>query len=160
MSEILKIGRRLVPLKQIAYVETFDPESNPEFKPEKPFKARVVMRDFDNVLTELDPDEFVRSHGFSWLSGDRLALNASATFGVEIFTPSEKFTPDRPFTTRLKWRDGEGTARSKLLLTAPDDVVEVLNGKGPSTGLGRKPAQRPAKKRAARATREKHAIPE
>jgi hypothetical protein len=43
MQDVITIGRRLVPLEQIAFVEPFDPVANAEFKPEKPYKARVVL---------------------------------------------------------------------------------------------------------------------
>jgi hypothetical protein len=43
MQDVITIGRRLAPIEQIAFVEPFDPASNPEFKPEKPYKARVVL---------------------------------------------------------------------------------------------------------------------
>lgn len=33
--KVLTIGKRLVPLEQVACVEPFDPAANPEFKPEK-----------------------------------------------------------------------------------------------------------------------------
>jgi hypothetical protein len=38
---ILTVGRRLVPIEQIALVEAFDANSNPDFKPEKDFKSRI-----------------------------------------------------------------------------------------------------------------------
>ena len=40
---VLTIGRKLVPLAQVAFVEVFDPAANPEFKPEKEFKARLIL---------------------------------------------------------------------------------------------------------------------
>lgn len=48
--KILTIGKRLVPLAQIAYVEPFDPAGNVEFKPEKDFKSRIVLTNRDTVL--------------------------------------------------------------------------------------------------------------
>ena len=53
MQDVITIGKRLVPVEQIAFVEPFDPTSNPEFKPEKVFKARIVLLNRDIVLTEL-----------------------------------------------------------------------------------------------------------
>jgi hypothetical protein len=34
MQDVITIGKRLVSLEQIAFVEPFDPANNPEFKPE------------------------------------------------------------------------------------------------------------------------------
>ncbi|WP_194467879.1 hypothetical protein [Bradyrhizobium sp. CCBAU 53340] len=48
---VLTIGRKLVPLAQVAFVEGFDPTANPEFKPEKEFKARLILLNREIVLT-------------------------------------------------------------------------------------------------------------
>ena len=50
--KVVTIGKRLIPVGQVAFVEPFDPASNPEFKPEKDFKARVVLLNRDVVLSE------------------------------------------------------------------------------------------------------------
>jgi hypothetical protein len=50
--KVITIGKRLVPAEQVAFVEPFDPSSNPEFKPEKDFKGRVVLLNREIVLTE------------------------------------------------------------------------------------------------------------
>jgi hypothetical protein len=46
---ILTIGKRYIPVHQIAYVEPFDPTSNSDFRPEKEFKARIVLINRDTV---------------------------------------------------------------------------------------------------------------
>lgn len=56
--KVITIGKRLVPSEQIAFVEVFDPSSNPEFKPEKEFKGRVVLLNREIVLTEQTPEQF------------------------------------------------------------------------------------------------------
>ena len=105
MQDVITIGRRLVPIEQIALVEPFDPASNPEFKPEKPFKGRVVLINRDTILTETPPQEFAEAYGFRLLAEDNMAANPAVAFLVESFAPTETFRPDKPFETRLKWRD-------------------------------------------------------
>ena len=48
--KVITIGKRLVPVEQVAFVEPFDPSSNPEFKPEKAFKGRVVLLNREKCL--------------------------------------------------------------------------------------------------------------
>jgi hypothetical protein len=43
MQNVITIGREQVPVEQIAYIETFEPPANGPFKPEKPYKGRVVL---------------------------------------------------------------------------------------------------------------------
>ena len=43
MQNVITIGKRSLPLEQVAFVEPFDPASNPDFKSDKPFKTRVVL---------------------------------------------------------------------------------------------------------------------
>ena len=40
---VVTIGRKLVPLAQVALLEVFDRAANPEFKPEKDYKARLIL---------------------------------------------------------------------------------------------------------------------
>jgi hypothetical protein len=63
MEDVITIGRRIVPFERIALIEPFDPASNPDFKPAKEFRARVVMLNRDIVLTELAPQEFADARG-------------------------------------------------------------------------------------------------
>lgn len=61
---ILIIGKRFVPTEQIAYVEPFDPSTaKPDFKPEKDFKARIVLINRDTVLTEMTAQQFTEDRG-------------------------------------------------------------------------------------------------
>jgi hypothetical protein len=126
MQDVITIGRRLVPVEQIAFVEPFDPASNPEFKPEKEFKARVVLLNRDTVLAEIPPQELAEAHGFRTLAEDNMAVNPTIPFRVESFTPTETFNPDKAYATRLKWRDSEGNEYSRLLLTKPETVIAVV----------------------------------
>jgi hypothetical protein len=125
MQDVITIGKRLLPVEQIAFVEPFDPASNPEFKSDKPFKARVVLLNRDTVLTETATAEFAEQHGFRMLSEDSIAVNPRVSFRVETFEPTESFKPEKPYATRLKWRDVDGSAHSKLLLGKPETVIAV-----------------------------------
>jgi hypothetical protein len=125
-EDVITIGKRLVPLEQIALVEPFDPASNPAFKPEREFKSRVVLLNRDTVLAEAEPREFAEAHKLSMLEEDDIAVNPAVAFAVENFSPTEAFKPEKSYATRLKWRDPEGNEQSKLLLTAPEKVISVV----------------------------------
>lgn len=124
---VITIGKRLIPTEQIAFVEAFDPASNPEFKPERDFKGRVVLLNRDTVLTEMTPQDFAAAHNMRLLGADNVAVGQAIAFRVEIFTPTESFLPTKPYLTRLKWRDHDGNEQSKLLVTAPETVVGELS---------------------------------
>jgi hypothetical protein len=144
MQDVITIGKRLIPAEQIAFAEPFDPASNPEFKPEKEYKARVVLLNRDTVLAEILPQDFAGTHGFRVLEEDNIAVNPRIAFRVETFAPSEGFTPTKPYATRLKWRDGEGNEHSRLLLTKPEAVIAVaLRGETEAAGTTKSPARRP-----------------
>jgi hypothetical protein len=150
MQDVITIGKRLIPLEQIAFAEPFDPASNPEFKPEKEFKARVVLLNRDTVLAEIAPQDFVEAHGFRVLAEDGIAVNPRIAFRVETFTPSESFNPQKAYVTRLKWRDPDGNEQSKLLLTKPEDVIRIVLRDGKEAEPARKgPPQRPIRSRPA-----------
>jgi hypothetical protein len=125
--KVITIGKRLVPAEQIAFVEAFDAARNPEFKPEKEFKGRVVLLNRDTVLTEMTPEDFAAAHGLRLLAIDNIAVGESLPFRVEIFAPTEKFQPSKAYQTRLKWNDHDGNEQSKLLLAAPEAVIAELS---------------------------------
>jgi hypothetical protein len=151
MQNVITFGRKLVPIEQIVIVEPFDSASNPEFKPEKPFKARVVLLNRDTVLTESTTREFAETHGFRMLADDGVATNPAIAFRVETFAPTEGFNPATSHQTHLRWRDQDGDDRSKLLLTKPETVVAIALRGEPKSGSDRKePAQRPARSRPSR----------
>lgn len=155
MRNVVTIGKRLIPLEQIAFVEPFDPASNPDFKSDRPFKARVVMLNRDTVLTETATAEFAEAYGFRMLSEEAVAVNPNIGFRVETFAPTESFKPEKPYATRLKWRDLEGSEHSKLLLTKPETVIAVVvrretepspEGKRPPWPVRSSPLRRSARK--------------
>lgn len=125
-NDVIIIGKRLVPMEQIALVESFEPNSNPDFKPEKEFKSRIVLLNRDTVLSEIEPREFTKSHGLLMLEEDAIAVNPAVAFAVENFEPTEAFKPEKPYVTRLRWTDPVGNERSKLLLTAAEKVVSIV----------------------------------
>jgi hypothetical protein len=155
MNNVVTIGKRLIPLEQIAFVEPFNPASNPDFKSDRPFKARVVMLNRDTVLTESATGEFAEHYGFRMLGEESVAVNPNIGFRVETFTPTESFKPEKPYATRLKWRDLEGNEHSKLLLTKPETVIAVVvrreaepspDGKKPPWPVRASPQRRGARK--------------
>jgi hypothetical protein len=152
MQNVVTIGRRLVPVEHIALVESFDPAKNPQFQPERAFKARVVLLNRDTVLTEQTPKEFADAHGFRMLAEDNVATNPALTFRIETFEPTDTFRPAAPYLTRLKWRDHDGNEQSKLLLAKPETVIAIaLRGEvepGPDRQtLPRRPTSRRTQRR-------------
>src|SRR4051812_12101924 len=121
--KVVTVGKRLVPVEQIAFVEPFDPTANPEFKPEKDFKGRLVLLNRDIVLTEQSAQEFAAEHKLHLFAEDSVAVNREIAFRVETFEPTESFNPAKPYKTRLKWKDLAGGEQSKLLLTTPETVI-------------------------------------
>lgn len=148
---IITVGKRLIPAEQIALIEPFDSNANPDFKVEKDFKARMLLINRDTVLIETPTEAFAEANGFRMLHEDQTAINPSLTFKVESFEPTEGFTPQKAFKTRLKWRDREGNERSRLLLTEPQNVLKVLSDHvaEPTAAKTRAPS-RPRKRRATR----------
>ncbi|WP_316228186.1 MULTISPECIES: hypothetical protein, partial [unclassified Bradyrhizobium] len=134
--------------QQVAYVEPFDPAANPEFKPEKEFKARLVLLNRDVVLTEQTVQEFATEHQLHLFAEDSVAVNRTIPFRVESFEQTESFNPSKPYKTRLKWKDPSGGERSKLLLTVPETVItELLEAKAELVKTPKRPSRKPARGR-------------
>lgn len=121
----LIVGRRHIPLQEVALVEPFDPLLHPGMKSDRPFKARIVLLDRQSVLTEDPVETFVQAHGFRALAEDAIAINPAIRFAVETFAPARGFEPNKPYQSRLQWRDLAGETQSKLLLGAPDAVLAI-----------------------------------
>jgi hypothetical protein len=146
--QVITLGKKLIPADQIAFVEAFDPASNPEFKPDRDFKARVVLLNRDTVLTEMTPQDFAAEHNMRLLADDNVAVGQAIAFRVETFTPTETFKPSKAYLTRIKWRDQDGNEQSKLLMTAPETVVTELSLRRKELSALSKPAaRRPARRR-------------
>jgi hypothetical protein len=157
--DIIIIGKRLISLGEIACVEPFDPAANPEFKPEKDFKSRLVLLNRDIVLSENSPQEFAEANGFHLLAEDNVAVNPSLAFRVETFAPTDDFKPAKAYRTRIKWNDSNGKEQSKLLVMEPEMVVNELSRRGINRAANSKGAPRrpPRKKRGPRNTEEARA---
>src|ERR1700691_6639756 len=146
--QVITFGKRLVPAEQVACIEAFDPASNPECKPDRDFKGRVVLLNRDTVLTEMTPATFAAEHNLRLLAEDNIALGQAIAFRVETFTPTETFKPSKAYLTRIKWRDQDGNEQSKLLMTQPETVVTELSGRRKEVPAPSKPAvRRPARRR-------------
>jgi hypothetical protein len=151
MQNVITIGRELVPVEQIAYVEPFELPANGQFKPDKPYKGRVVLLNRETVLTETAPQEFAETNGFRLLPDDNVATNPVITFRVESFMPTDDFNPAKPYQTRLMWRGPDGNGHSKLLLTKPETVIAIALRGDTDPGAERKTrARRPAQPRTPR----------
>jgi hypothetical protein len=151
MEKVITVGRRHLPLSHIALIEPFELDPNSDFRPERPFKARVVLLNRETILTEETPQEFAQTHDFRLVAEDSVGINPSIEFRVESFDPTEGFNPTKPYQTRLIWRDADGKDQSKLLLTKPDVAVTLVLRSGSEAGDARK--QRPTRARRLRAPR-------
>jgi hypothetical protein len=146
--KVITIGKRLVPVEQVAFVEPFDPSANPEFKPEKDFKGRVVLLNREIALTEQTPREFAAEHELHLFIEDGVAVNRAILFKIETFEPTENFKPTKPYRTRLKWTDLAGDEQSKLLVTEPETVIaEIVKAKIETPAPAKRPAGRPSRGR-------------
>jgi hypothetical protein len=146
--QVITIGRRVVSLEQIALIEPFEASANPEFKPEKDFKGRVVLLNRDTVLTEQTPQEFGAAHELRLLAEDNVAINRAIPFKVETFERTESFKPTKEYKTRVKWRDLQGNEQSRLLITPPETVIaEILGHDTATIASPKRSARRPARGR-------------
>lgn len=148
MQGVITIGRRLIPSEHIAFVEIFDPASNPDFRTEKVYKSRVVLLNRDTVLAEAPLQEFAAAHGFCVLAEDNIAVNPAVGFRVETFTPTESFKPEKTYATRLRWRDLDGNEHSRLLVAQPEAVLAVVLRRDVERDPVGKTPQRPTRSRA------------
>lgn len=126
MDNVITIGKRLIPIEHIAFVEPYDPSTNPKLQTSREYKARIVMINRDSVLTEQTPQSFAETYGFRVLETDQIVTNPAVAFRVETFEPADGFTPSKAFATRLLWRDRDGNDQSKLLLAMPETVLAVV----------------------------------
>ena len=121
----ITIGKRLIPIEQIAVVSPFDPAQSPRIQTERPFRSRVILLDRESVLAEFEPAAFAAERGFRWIMEDQTATNPNLAFGVESFAPADGFKPAKPYRSRLLWRDANGDRQSMLLLAVPEAVLAV-----------------------------------
>jgi hypothetical protein len=126
MSSTITVGKRLIPLEQIALIEPFDAAARARLESDRPFQARIVLLDRESVLTEEALAAFAGKHAFRVLSEDGIAANPAVHFSVEAFEPAEGFKPTKPYRSRLLWRDQDGQVQSKLLLAEPEIVLSIV----------------------------------
>jgi hypothetical protein len=152
MSNVITIGKRLIPAEQIALVEPYEPGANSRIQTDRNFLARVVLINRDSVLIEQPAQAFAEANGFRRLELDNVATNPAVRFQVESFEPTEGFRPSKPFETRLLWRDLDGNQQSKLLLTDPQTVLAAILAEPGGAEAERQRKPRRAPRRKARAT--------
>lgn len=127
MENIVTIGKRLIPLSEIALIEAYDPATS-KVTSDRPFKARIVRIDRESVLAEDTPESLAATHGFRVIEDESVAINPSVRFMVEHFAPAEDFKPKRAYRSRLVWRDQDGNTQSKLMLSEAEDLVVLVSG--------------------------------
>jgi hypothetical protein len=123
---VIRAGKRLLPVDQIALIEPFTPSPTAPVVSEKEFHGRVLMTNRDIVLTEQSPSIFAEEHAFSLIADDNIAINPAIAHRVQWFGTSDDFNPTWPYQMRLRWRDPARVSRSKLLVTHPDTVLEII----------------------------------
>src|SRR4051812_28492913 len=101
MTTTITLGRRLVPIEQIALIEPFEPSANPRMQTDRPFKARVVLINRDSILSEDLPETLAEAHGFRAMTEDGVFTNSNVHFSVEVFHPVSGFQPEKPYQSRL-----------------------------------------------------------
>ena len=153
MQNTIHIGRRILPIEQIALIEPFDSETQKNMRSDRAFKAQIVLLNRDSILSETDPLALAEEHAFRFLLKDNVATNLAINFGVETFEAAPEFQPSKPFVSRRLWRDQNGNTQSKLLLTDVEDLISaVVRGQDI-------PVQAPDKP-AGRVRRRRHAVPQ
>lgn len=159
MTNTIKLGRRLLPVEQIALIEPFDPATQNRIQTDRDFKARIVLLDRESVLTEDSPGDFAQAHRFRELPDEPVFTNPDVHFLVEVFRAVEGFNPTKPYLSRLVWRDLDGNTQSKLLLGKPEDVLAIAvrgNAEGSQLEVeNAAPQSRPPKRRTQRRSRPK-----
>ncbi len=126
MVQSIKVSNRLIPLEHIALIEPFDPTAQHQLNSKREFQSRILLIDRDSVLSEHARDALAEANRFRTLKEDGVALNPGIRFSVEAFVPNEGFNPTKAYKSRLTWKDQDGEQQSKLLLTGPEDVLEIV----------------------------------
>ncbi|WP_346296426.1 hypothetical protein LRC39_04050 [Rhodopseudomonas sp. P1] len=126
MADTYTIGKRLIPQNQLAFVEPYVATDPSPIQTSRNFLARAVLLNRDSILIEDSVADFASAHRFLFVADDQTAINPAIRFGVELFSPAEGFRPSKPYQSRLRWRDLDGNDQSKLLLTSPESVLELI----------------------------------
>ena len=157
MTNVITIGRRLIAIDQIAFIEPFDPASASGIETSRKFEARVNLLNRDSCLTETTVGAFAGEHKFRLLPNDGVAINPLVDFRVETFEPTGEFAPAKAFKTRLLWRDHRGIDYSKLLLTSPEEVLAATTAAETAAASDAAPAESPKRGTCRRSAQSKRA---
>src|SRR5271169_1586936 len=113
-QNIIAIGRKRFPIEEIALVEPFEPpaEQPPRFTSDKDFKARVVLIDRYNVLTEDTVEAFAEANKFRRLPDDNVATNPAVRFEVRREKGSGAGSLSTGRGVFAPWRDARHRPRS------------------------------------------------
>ncbi len=125
MSNLMQIGRRILPIEHVALIESYIQQPEAPLRTSREFKSRIVLLNRDSVLSEVPPEEIAEQYAFRMLPADGVATNPTIHFGVEQFEPAAGFTPSKDYLTRTSWHDWDGNVQSKLLLTPPETTLAV-----------------------------------
>ena len=142
MQNILTLGRHLIPVEHIVWIEAFDPAQNPDFHSDRPYRSRVVLVNCDTHLSEETLEALAGKCGLRFLAQDQTAFNPHLTYRIETFAPTPTFTPEKPFKTRLKWWNADGEEQSKLLLTPREIVISIVMQAAAQPLSGERPPKR------------------
>jgi hypothetical protein len=141
MQNVITIGRELVPVEQIAYIEAFEP--NGQFKPDKPYKGRVVLLNRETVLTETAPQDFAEAprlspapRGQSRRRGDRMSRTVGWPLRVRLSRPDRSAA--RVVDGRCTAVSGRPATRSRrpIQLRRQSSTVCGLRMRVPARGSG------------------------
>src|SRR5258708_7794222 len=149
MQNVITIGRELIPVEQIAYVEQFAPRPIGNSDPTSPTRPLLNR---ETVLPEIAPPDVAEAQGFRLPPEDNVAPNPMVIFRVRSFEPTGDFNPPKPYQTRLMWRAPDGNSYSKLLLTKPEIVIAIVVRGETEPGSERKARPRPRLSRARHAS--------
>ncbi len=65
MTKTIQVGKRIVPIEQIALIEPFDPETQKNMRSSRAFRSRIVLLNRDSGLSKAYPLAFSEDHAFS-----------------------------------------------------------------------------------------------
>jgi hypothetical protein len=125
MQNVIRIAKRLIPLEQIALIEPYIADPTKPLNTTKEFRSRIVLLDKNSVLAEQSVATLSEAHSFRMIQPDGSATNPDIAYWVERFQPTDAFKPEKPFQSRLLWRDPSGLAQSRLLLASPETILAI-----------------------------------
>ena len=158
MENLIRIGKRLIPLEQIALIEPYVVDPDKPLNTSKQFGSRIVLLDKDSVLSEESVSDLAEAHAFRMVQADGAATNPEVAYWVEHFEPDEFFKPEKSYQSRLLWRSGNGLAHSRLLLASPETVLAIAVRGLPDPESATNPVEAPAPRRRRAAPRRRAAL--